>query len=267
MNNQIKLNYYDILNSIRMQYLKSKIPFNIINDNSIKLTYNEIKLKYIDNKNYFIKIDQKSPVTSNVSNVFLKKNEDKNGYKHQDKTDALDRKYEYKIEKLKRHKNKELPKDKQKIFTPEETAAYLKRKSVYEKEKLNKELKNINNQGDSISSLNTNMKPSADIKKKYAYKMEKLKRKENKELPKEDQKKFTAEETAAYLERRANYEKEKLNKAETKNYKKEFTAEETAAYLERRKQYAKEKENKATSDSQIVAGYQKVPLNKIHIFY
>ena len=191
MNNQIKLNYYDILNSIRMQYLKSKIPFNIINDNSIKLTYNEIKLKYIDNKNYFIKIDQKSPVTSNVSNVFLKKNEDKNGYKHQDKTDALDR--------------------------------------------------------------------------NYAYKMEKLKRKKNKELPNENQKKFTTEETANYLERRANYKKEKSRKAETKNYKKDFTPEETSAYLERRKQYAKEKENKVKNNSQIVAGYQTVPFNKIHI--
>ena len=189
MNNQIKLNYYDILNSIRMQYLKSKIPFNIINDNSIKLTYNEIKLKYIDNKNYFIKIDQKPPV---ISNVFLKKHEDKVFLKkHEDKIDTLDRNYAYKIEKLKREKNKE--------------------------------------------------------------------------LPNENQKKFTAEETANYLERRANYKKEKLRNAETKNYKKDFTPEETSAYLERRKQYAKEKENKVKNNSQIVAGYQTVPFKKNHI--
>jgi hypothetical protein len=112
MNNKIKLNYYDILNSIRMQYLKSKIPFNIINDNSIKLTYNEIKLKYINNKNYFIKIDQKQPVVS-----------------------ALDRKNEYKIEKLEKVKNKE----DQKKFTTTETSNYLERRKQYAKEKENKD--------------------------------------------------------------------------------------------------------------------------------
>jgi hypothetical protein len=192
MNNQIKLNYYDILNSIRMQYLKSKIPFNIINDNSIKLTYNEIKLKYIDNKNYFIKIDQKSPVVLN------------------------DFKYE------KEYKNKD---------------------NVF------------------LKKPQDNTRSNADIKKKYAYKMEKLKRKENKELPKEDQKKFTETETSNYLERRANYEKEKLKRKENK----EFTADETAAYLERRNMYAKEKENNLAINSQIVAGYQKVPLTKIQI--
>ena len=51
-----KLKYYDKMNSIKLPKYKIDIPFNIINDDNIKLTYKNIKLKYIDGKNYFIKI-------------------------------------------------------------------------------------------------------------------------------------------------------------------------------------------------------------------
>jgi hypothetical protein len=57
MNDQTKMEYYDILNSIRMTYLKNKTPFNIISQDDIKLTYKEIQLKYIKGKNYFVQFD------------------------------------------------------------------------------------------------------------------------------------------------------------------------------------------------------------------
>jgi hypothetical protein len=57
MNDQAKMEYYDILNSIRMTYLKNKTPFNIIGQDEIKLTYKEIHLKYIKGKNYFVQFD------------------------------------------------------------------------------------------------------------------------------------------------------------------------------------------------------------------
>lgn len=43
-----------------MEYLKADIPYNIVNIQNIILTYNEINLKYIANKNYF-KIINKTP--------------------------------------------------------------------------------------------------------------------------------------------------------------------------------------------------------------
>jgi hypothetical protein len=40
-----------------MKYLKNKIPFNIVNQNDVKLTYKEIQLKYLKGKNYFVQFD------------------------------------------------------------------------------------------------------------------------------------------------------------------------------------------------------------------
>ena len=59
MNNKIKLEYYNILNSIHTEYLINNIPFNILNHNDIKLTYNNINIKYIKDKNYFVNSDSK----------------------------------------------------------------------------------------------------------------------------------------------------------------------------------------------------------------
>jgi hypothetical protein len=51
---QIILNYYKILNGIKMDYLKLKLPYNIIYDDDIKLTYKQGEMNYIKDKNYFI---------------------------------------------------------------------------------------------------------------------------------------------------------------------------------------------------------------------
>jgi hypothetical protein len=71
MNNKYKIEYYNILNSIRIDYLKSKMPFNILNQNDIKLTYKDIYLKYIKDKQYFIKASANPP--------FYKNNKEKKG--------------------------------------------------------------------------------------------------------------------------------------------------------------------------------------------
>ena len=52
INNKTKLNHYNILNSIRTEYLKIKEPFSI--PSNINITYREIKLKYLTGKNYFV---------------------------------------------------------------------------------------------------------------------------------------------------------------------------------------------------------------------
>jgi len=52
--NNKKIEIYDILNGIKMNYLKAKDPFTSLSD--VKLTYKTIELKYIKDKNYFIKV-------------------------------------------------------------------------------------------------------------------------------------------------------------------------------------------------------------------
>ena len=52
--NNKKIEIYDILNGIKMNYLKAKDPFTALSD--VKLTYKTIELKYIKDKNYFIKV-------------------------------------------------------------------------------------------------------------------------------------------------------------------------------------------------------------------
>jgi hypothetical protein len=63
MNNQIKIEHYNILNGIKMDYLKTHEPFNFIKDistqqSNIKLTYNDIFLTYLKNKKYFVAVDK-----------------------------------------------------------------------------------------------------------------------------------------------------------------------------------------------------------------
>jgi hypothetical protein len=150
MDDQIKLKYYDILNSIKTQHLKSNILFNIINNTDIKLNHNEIKLKYINNKNYFKKVDTKpikqvdtKPIkqvdTKPIKQVDTKpikqvdietklNNTKPKTFTSEETAAYLKRRSDYKKEKLNNNKHR--------TFTPEETAAYLKRRSDYKKEKL-----------------------------------------------------------------------------------------------------------------------------------
>ena len=90
-NQHKKLQLYNILNGVKLEYLKNKEPFNIM-DADIKLTYNVINMKFIKGKNYFVIVPKK---TNNKSDGNFKKPNSKP--------------YEHK-------------------FTPEENAAYLERK-------------------------------------------------------------------------------------------------------------------------------------------
>jgi hypothetical protein len=137
MDSHLKLKYYDILNSIKMIHLKSNILYNIINNDDIKINYNEIKLKYINNKNMFKKIEPNyiNSQTHNETDSYLKRRDSYEKLDNKPKkftpeeTDAyLKRREVYKKEKLDNNKHKK--------FTSEETDAYLKRREVYKKEKL-----------------------------------------------------------------------------------------------------------------------------------
>ena len=54
----VKLELYTMLNSIQIPKYKKNTPYNFIKPN-ITLTYDTIKLDYIDGKNYFVKVDKK----------------------------------------------------------------------------------------------------------------------------------------------------------------------------------------------------------------
>ena len=62
MNNN-KINIYNSLNQINYSIYKKSIPFDL--HNIINLTYNDIELRYIKDKNYFIKIDKKKQISFN----------------------------------------------------------------------------------------------------------------------------------------------------------------------------------------------------------
>jgi hypothetical protein len=55
---QTALEYYKILNGIKIDYLKLKLPYNIISDDDIKLTYKQVEMDYIKDKNYFVIADK-----------------------------------------------------------------------------------------------------------------------------------------------------------------------------------------------------------------
>ena len=160
MNPQTKLEYYDILNSVRMEYLKSNIPFSIVNRSDIKLTYNDIKLKYINDKNYFVKVDKskgkfqqdRTPWTKEQKKEFYKQKarEERDAPKiNMDEPWSVEKRDEYRRLKeqssLKNNKDgykgtdpninrdRNRSQSPKREFTPEETAAYLERKAKREK--------------------------------------------------------------------------------------------------------------------------------------
>ena len=152
MNSQTKLEYYDILNSVRMMYLKSKIPFSIVNSYDIKLTYKDIKLKYINDKNYFIKVDKsrgrkedRIPWTKEQKKEFYKqkaKEERDQPNINLDEPWTKEKRDEYRKQTEERERSrsqerksnqKQSPQQSKKVYTADETAAYLERKKRREK--------------------------------------------------------------------------------------------------------------------------------------
>lgn len=217
MNADTKLEYYNILNSINMEYLNTKYPFNIIDQCDIKLTYKEIKLKYITGKNYFVKIDK-----------------------------SLIGKFKGKFQDKIRDRSKSPVKKK---FTDEENAAFLERQkrresmSPDQKKKYEEKKKRL----DSLSSEER----EKEREKEYNAYLERKKRRdeqsnsynlqERNNLPGiiSPKREFTKEETEAYLERKKRREEKSKSPNRSYSPKREFTAEETAAYLERKRKREK----------------------------
>ena len=182
MNLQLKLEYYNILNSVRMVYLQTNIPFSIVNKHDIKLTYKDIKLKYIKDKNYFVKLDKskgykqkdnkrdRTPWTKEQKKEFFKQRAKD---EKQTKRESSRKSQEKPQEKLSREQS---PK---REYTPEETAAYLERKARREQ----------------------SPKREYTPEETAAYLERKARREQS---PKRE---YTPEETAAYLERKTRREK------------------------------------------------------------
>jgi hypothetical protein len=131
MNDQTKIEYYDILNGIRMVYLKSHVPFNIINDSKIKLTYNEIKLKYIDNKNYFVTVNKdtyrsnKTPWTREQKKEFFKQRaKDERAKSNNSNINMNEPWTKEKREEFIKKRHDGSHNNQKRVYTPEETAAY-----------------------------------------------------------------------------------------------------------------------------------------------
>ena len=187
INNIKKLELYNILNSIKMAYLKSKEPFNII-PSDIKLTYKIIELKYLKDKNYFVKVKK-----STGSNKFSKPT-----FSKEEHGAYLERKNRRDNSTYTNNKNKNRSQspnhNKQHTFTAEETAAYLERQNRREKSQ------------------------SPDRKNDYSKKHD---RRDRSQSPSQKPNRvFTAEETAAYLERQNRREKSQSPTQKTGGLKK-----------------------------------------------
>ena len=82
------LELYDALNAIHQKHLMSDVPFNIL-QSDVKFTYKEIDLRYIKNKNYFVRV--KKPTF--------------------DKSGCRDKKRDRSQEKQKHHKHRDQSRD------------------------------------------------------------------------------------------------------------------------------------------------------------
>ena len=149
MNNNTKLKYYDILNSVKMEYLKERTPFNILKDSDIKITYKDIKLEFVDGKNYFVKVDKSK---GNFDRTPWTKEQKKEFYKNKAKEDRnqkslpgswSDKNIEWTKKQREsyakgdsgqnRNRGRDRSQSPRREFTAEETAAYEERKKQREK--------------------------------------------------------------------------------------------------------------------------------------
>ena len=146
INNKTKLNHYNILNSIRTEYLKIKEPFSI--PSNINITYKEIKLKYLTGKNYFVEFsstgqsrDQpkdksrksrskspksKKPTRSPGNSERSPRNSERSPAQKSERKFTAEETAAYLARKARREESPGLVNRK---FTAEETAAYLARKA------------------------------------------------------------------------------------------------------------------------------------------
>jgi hypothetical protein len=167
--NNKKLEYYGLLNGIRMDYLKTKEPFDINilrNESNVKLTYNDIQLRYLKDKNYFVVV--KKPQFNTQGDRSRNDKPPSQIFTPEETAEYLER-------KKRREQRGDHSPGERKTFTPEETAEYLERKK-------RREQRGENNPDRSRSSS-----PRGDHSTG-------------------ERKTFTPEETAEYLERKKRRE-------------------------------------------------------------
>ncbi len=166
-----------------MAYLKSKEPFNII-PSDIILTYKTIELKYLKDKNYFVKVKKQSGLNKFSKPVFS--NEEHDAYlKRKNRRDNIDNK-NYSERKTRSQSPSQKP---NRTFTAEETAAYLERK----------------NRRDRSQRHERKQKDMPDRSQSHERKPNRM---------------FTTEETAAYLERKNRRDRSQSPERKTGGFKK-----------------------------------------------
>ena len=198
INNIKKLELYNILNSIKMAYLKSKEPFNILTSD-IKLTYKIVELKYLKDKNYFVKVKK-----STGSNKFSKPTFSKEEHAaYLERQNRRDRSQSPDRTKTKAQSPNQKP---NRVFTAEETAAYLERQ---------------NRRDRSQSPDKKHNKSPYIIDKTQDRRDRSQDRRDRSQSPSQKPNRvFTAEETAAYLERQNRREKSQSPTQKTGGLKK-----------------------------------------------
>jgi hypothetical protein len=261
INNIKKLELYNILNSIKMAYLKSKEPFNIL-QSDIKLTYKIVELKYLKDKNYFVKVKKSTGSNKFSKPTFSKEEHDaylerKN---RRDRSQSPTKNYNNDKNKTRSQSPNQKP---NRVFTAEETAAYLERK----------------NRRDRSQSPGTQDKTQYRTQDKTQYRTQPRAQSPNQK----PNRVFTAEETAAYLERQNRRDRSQSpdkkhnkspyitdrdqnrdqNRSRDRDQKpnRVFTAEETAAYLERQN-----RRDRSQSPTQKTGGFKKNSNHKVLVY-
>ena len=65
------LEYYRILNIIKPRYLIDKTPYDIMNNSSISLTYDDIYLNYIKDQNLLVDANKPKKIKGGGSHVTI----------------------------------------------------------------------------------------------------------------------------------------------------------------------------------------------------
>ena len=216
INNIKKLELYNILNSIKMAYLKSKEPFNILTSD-IKLTYKIVELKYLKDKNYFVKVKK-----STGSNKFSKPTFSKEEHAaYLERQNRRDRSQSPDRTKTKAQSPNQKP---NRVFTAEETAAYLERqnrrgRSQSPDKKHNKSPYIIDKGQDRVNDRSQNREQNRDQNREHN-RDQNIDQNRDQNIDQKPNRVFTAEETAAYLERQNRRDRSQSPTQKTGGFKK-----------------------------------------------
>ncbi len=189
--NDKKLEFYNLLNGIKLEYLKIKDPFNIL-DSDIKITYKDIKLHYLKDKNYFVVVERDGPREKSPARKH-DRNQGSQGNFQRSRSKSPRQSSPHQNNQLQHSPRQNSP---NRVFTAEETAAYLERKkrreASAERSNMAADFQNTKN------NFNKNNKHTRSKSPPY--------RRHHESRQNSPARVFTAEETAAYLERKKRRE-------------------------------------------------------------